>query len=122
MASLRTKPEHRAGSDGGDDVDDGHKASLERTCGERGFDSLETLAFESTDFVVFAREGFDDADGRDDLRYDRDHAAFLLADFTGGLLHLAGVGVDDEKERRHNGQRDQGELPVDAEHHDDHAE
>ena len=118
----RAVPEHQAGADGHDDLDDRREQHLDVARLQRGLDVLEALALEPLLLVVFARERLDHANRGEDLRDHRHQLAFLLPDVARGALDAPREGVHHQEEHRRDRQRDQREAPVQIEHHGDDAD
>ena len=117
----RAVPEHQAGPDRDDDLDDGRELHLDASRQQRRLDILQALALESALLVVLAGKGLDHANRREDLLDDRDQLALLLLDVARRLLDAPREDVHDQEEHRRDGERDQREAPVQVQHDADDA-
>src|SRR5205823_15063262 len=98
----RSIPKHETGSRRDYYFNNERQLRFEVARFEGALDTLATLMLESFLLIVLAREGFDDANRRQNFFQDVDDFAFLPPHCSRRALDAMCVVIDDEEERRRN--------------------
>ena len=99
----------------------GASLRLHITGAQRNLDVFEALFFKAVHFIVFAREGFDDPHGGEDFLITETISPSFLRTSREAFRMLRVYLKTTTASSGRDGERDQGEPPVDVEHHADHA-
>src|SRR4029077_10218118 len=89
---------------------------------QRHLDALQTLPLKPFFLEVLTRKSLDHADRRQHFFYYRNYFALFTAQRARRFLDAACVSVDNDKQKRRDGKRDQCEAPVDEKHHHEHSD
>ena len=116
------EPEHQAGSNRHDDLNQRQKLGLEASGPQRDLDAFQALFFQAALFIVLAGEGFDYPDGRKHLLHHGNDFPLFFPDLPRSLLDATRVSVNNCKEYGDHRQGNQGETPVQIEHYSDHTQ
>ena len=119
---ARAVPEDEGGADRRHDVHHGREERLDAPRLQSRIDRLLAPLGELLLLDVALGEGLDHPDGAERLLDRRDDLALLDADLFRRLLDEVRETLDEEKQEGRHGHRDERELPVDVEHHDEHAD
>ncbi len=116
------EPEHGGRARGHQHGDHRRQQRPDPSCAQPRLDALEALGIEALTFEGALREDLDHANGRQALLDDRHDLALTPAHVVGRGAHEMAQPVDEQREQRGHRQRDQREVPVQREHHDEHAD
>ena len=119
---TRSKPEHQPRADRYDHFNQGGEPCLQCPRAQSDLDILEALFLQAMHFVILARERLYHAHGGKHLLHYGNHLALFFAHLARSFSDAARVFENDQPEHRRNRQCNQRKLPVDVEHHADHAD